>query len=231
VSAASGAVVLASSSHLGQLCRLAVDRLHRLAFGHKIVRALPREVVMQIVVGIVAIFAVIIVALAAYISTRPDDYRVERSAHINAPRDVVFSIINDLRQWGSWSPFEKRDPNMKKTFEGPSSGPGAIYEWNGNSDVGEGRLTIVDTKPGELVTMKLEFSRPFKCTNQVNFKLDATERGTRVSWIMDAKNNFMMKAMSLFMNMDKMVGKDFEQGLANLDTVAQAQVARVHATS
>ena len=106
---------------------------------------------------------------------------------------------------------------MKKTFEGPSSGPGAIYAWNGNNEVGEGRMTIVESKPGELVTMKLEFSRPFKCTNEVNFKLEPSGGGTRVSWIMDGKNNFMTKAMSLFMNMDKMVGKDFEQGLANLN--------------
>ena len=111
---------------------------------------------------------------------------------------------------------------MKKTFEGPSAGPGAIYTWNGNNQVGEGRLTIVDSKPGELVSMKLEFSRPFKATNEVNFKLVPSEGGTRVSWIMDGKNNFMSKAMSVFMDMDKMVGKDFEQGLANLNTVAQA---------
>ena len=112
---------------------------------------------------------------------------------------------------------------MKKTFAGSNDGPGAIYTWNGNSQVGEGRLTIMESKPGELVSMKLEFSRPFKATNQVNFKLAPSEGGTRVSWIMDGTNNFMSKAMSLIMNMDKMVGKDFEQGLANLDTVAQAE--------
>ena len=112
---------------------------------------------------------------------------------------------------------------MKKTFEGPSSGPGASYAWNGNNAVGEGRLTIVESKPAELITMKLEFSRPFKCTNEVNFKLEPSPGGTRVSWIMDGKNNFMTKAMSLFMNMDKMVGKDFEQGLANLSGVAQGR--------
>src|SRR5207244_2265758 len=147
--------------------------------------------------------AVVVVAAVAFIATRPEDFRIERSAEIHAPRDVVFSIINDLRRWGQWSPYDKRDPNMKKTFEGPSSGPGAIYIWNGNNEVGEGRLTIVDSKPGELVTMKLEFSRPFKCTNEVNFKLAPSEGGTRVSWIMDGKNNFVTKAMGLFMHMDK----------------------------
>ena len=115
---------------------------------------------------------------------------------------------------------------MKKTYEGPSEGPGAVYAWNGNGEVGEGRLTIVQSKPGELVSMKLEFSRPFKCCNEVNFKLDPSDSGTRVSWIMDGKNNVMSKAMSLFMNMDKMVGKDFEQGLVNLNSVAQAESVR-----
>ncbi len=139
---------------------------------------------------------------------------------------MIFSIINDLHQWGLWSPYDKRDPNMKKTFDGPRSGPGAVYSWNGNNDVGEGRLTITGSKPGELVSMKLEFSRPFKATNDVNFKLEPSQGGTRVSWIMDGKHNFVMKAMSLFMNMDQMVGKDFEQGLANLSAMAHAEAVK-----
>jgi len=173
------------------------------------------------IVGIGVVVFVMIAALAL-IAARPADFRIERSAQIDAPRDVVFSIINDLRQWGDWSPYDKRDPNMKKTFEGGSAGPGASYAWNGNNQVGAGRLTIVESKPGELVSMKLEFSRPFKASNEVNFKLAPSGGGTRVSWIMDGKNNFMTKAMSLFMNMDKMVGKDFEQGLVNLNSVARA---------
>jgi hypothetical protein len=182
---------------------------------------------VQIIIGIVVVVLILIVAALAFIVTRPEDFRIERSAGISAPPDVVFSIINDLRQWGRWSPYDKRDPNMKKTFEGPSAGPRAIYSWNGNNDVGEGRLTILESKPGELVSMKLEFSRPFKATNQVNFKLSPSDGGTRVSWIMDGKNNFMTKAMSIFMDMDKMVGNDFEQGLANLNTVAQAETQSV----
>jgi len=170
----------------------------------------------------IGVVVLLIIAALAFIATRPADFRIERSAQADAPCDVVFSIINDLRRWGEWSPYDKRDPNMKKSFDGPSSGPGASYSWNGNSQVGEGRLTIVASKPGELVSMKLEFSRPFKATNVVNFKLAPSEGGTRVCWIMDGKNNFMTKAMSLFMNMDKMVGKDFEQGLVNLNSVAQA---------
>ena len=169
---------------------------------------------------------VLIVAVIAFIATRPAYSRIQRSAQINAPADVVFSIINDLRRWAEWSPYDKRDPNMKKTFEGPSAGPGAIYIWNGNSQVGEGRLTIVESKPGELVSMRLEFSRPFKCDNQVNFRIVPSDGGTRVSWIMDGKNNFMGKFMSLIMDMDKMVGTDFEHGLANLNTVAHAEAQK-----
>ena len=176
-----------------------------------------------IVIGVVVL---VLLAFVAYIATRPADFRYERSAQISAPRDVVFAIINDLRQWERWSPYDKRDPNMKKSYEGPSSGPGAIYTWNGNSDVGEGRMTIVESKPGELVAMKLEFFRPFKATNAVNFKLAPSEGGTRVSWIMDGKYNFVTKAMSLFMDFDKMVGTDFEQGLVNLNSVAQAESAK-----
>jgi hypothetical protein len=179
------------------------------------------------IIGTVIVILVVIVVALAFVSTRPENFHVERSAQISAPPDVAFSIINDLSRWGRWSPYDKLDPNMKKTFEGPSAGPGAIYIWNGNSQVGEGRLTIVDCKPGELVSMRLEFSRPFKATNQVNFKLAPSEGGTRVNWIMDGKKNFVTKAMSVFMDMDKMVGKDFEQGLANLNTVAQAETQRV----
>jgi carbon monoxide dehydrogenase subunit G len=178
------------------------------------------------------VFLGIVIALLAgliiFVATRAAESHIERSAEINAPPETVFSIINDLHQWETWSPYDKRDPNMQKSYDGPPEGSGAVYVWNGNKDVGEGRLTIVNSKPGELVTMKLEFTRPFKCTNDVNFKLVPSGAGTRVSWIMDGKNNFVSKAMCLVMDMDKMVGKDFEQGLANLNTVAQAKASSVH---
>ena len=173
---------------------------------------------IQIGIGVL----VVLIAVLAIIATRPGDFRIQRSAQISAPGDVVFSIINDLRQWEKWSPYDKRDPAMKKTFEGPSAGPGAIYGWNGNDKVGAGRMTIVESKPGELVSTKLQFFRPFACTNQVNFILVPSGTGTQVTWAMNGKNSFMGKAMSLLMNMDKMVGKDFEQGLANLNAVVRA---------
>src|SRR5258706_68707 len=112
---------------------------------------------MAIWIGIAVL--VLLVAVLAFIATRPPTFRVERSAQVSAPGDVVFSIINDLHRWGEWSPWDKHDPNMKKTFEGSSAGPGAVYTWNGNSQVGEGRLTILESKPGDLISMKLEFIR------------------------------------------------------------------------
>lgn len=178
---------------------------------------------MPIYVTIAIVVVLLFVALVIFIATRSNTLHVERSALINAPADVVFGIINDLHQWSLWSPYDKRDPNMQKTFEGAPVGPGASYAWNGNKEVGEGRLTIVDCTPGELVTMRLEFTRPFACQNRVDFKLVPAADGTRVSWIMEGKNNFISKAMSLIINMDKMVGTDFEQGLANLNSVAQAK--------
>lgn len=178
---------------------------------------------MPIYITIAVVVVLLFVALIIFIATRSDTLHVERSALINAPADVVFAIINDLHQWSLWSPYDKRDPHMQKTFEGAPVGPGASYAWNGNKEVGAGRLTIVDCTPGELVTMRLEFTRPFACQNRVDFKLVPTAEGTRVSWIMEGKNNFVSKAMSLIINMDKMVGTDFEQGLANLNSVAQAK--------
>ena len=178
---------------------------------------------MPVYITIAVVVVLLFVALLIFIATRSDTLHVERSAQINAPAEVVFAIINDLHQWSLWSPYDKRDPHMQKTFEGAPVGPGASYAWNGNKEVGAGRLTIVESTPGELVTMQLEFTRPFACQNRVDFKLVPTAGGTRVSWIMEGKNNFISKAMSLIINMDKMVGTDFEQGLANLNAVAQAK--------
>ena len=184
---------------------------------------------MPLIIG-VGVVVLVVAALAAYIATRPSDFRVERSAQVDASREAVFPIINDLHQWGKWSPYDKRDPNMTKTYEGADSGPGAAYAWNGNGQVGSGRMTIVESKPGELVRMKLEFFRPFKGTNEVNFKLAPSGGGTRVSWIMDGKYSVISKAMSLVMNMDKMIGNDFEQGLANLNCVVQGKPVEDRAT-
>jgi hypothetical protein len=181
---------------------------------------------MTVVYSILGIVAVLIIALVAFISTRPDRFRVERSTLVSAPADIVFPLINDFHQWVLWSPFEKLDSNMKKTFEGAAAGPGASYSWSGNSKAGAGRSTILDSKASEFVSIKLEMFKPFAATNQVTFKLSPDQAGTRVSWIMEGKMNFMVKAFSLFMSMDAMVGKEFEEGLANLNRVAQTTKAK-----
>ncbi len=166
-----------------------------------------------IVVG-VGIFAVVV-------AMQPGHYRVERSATMNAPPVVVFNQVNDFHKWDAWSPWAKLDPNMKTTHEGAPSGTGAVYSWVGNSDVGEGKMTINDSKPGELVKIKLEFIKPFAASSDTVFTFKPQGNQTAVTWTMDGENNFVGKAMCLFMNMDKMVGGDFEKGLAQMKAVAE----------
>lgn len=177
---------------------------------------------MSIALYVGIAFLVLIVALVMFIATRPAKFHIERTAMVNAPAAAVFSLINNFREWSKWSPYEKLDPNLQRTFNGPTSGPGASYAWNGNGQAGAGRMTIIESKPGELVSIKLEFSKPFVAVCQSNFIMVPAAGTTRVTWAMDGTNNFMAKAFSVCMNMDKMVGKDFEAGLANLNTAAQA---------
>lgn len=176
----------------------------------------------KIGLGFLALLAVLILV----ISTRPESFRVERSAQVNAPAAAVYPLINDFHKWNQWSPFEKIDPNMKRNYEGPGEGPGAVYTWAGNDQAGEGRMTITDVKPNELVNIKLEFTKPFAATNQAIFTLQPSQGGTRVTWAMEGKNNFVSKAMSLFMSMDSMVGGQFEKGLADLNTAAQSEAKK-----
>jgi uncharacterized protein YndB with AHSA1/START domain len=173
---------------------------------------------LNIGLGVLALIVVLLVV----ISTRPASFRVERSAQIGAPPSAVFLLLNDFQHWVKWSPWEKLDPNMKKTFDGPAAGPGARYAWVGNSKAGEGRMTILDSKPNELLSIQLEFVKPFAATNRTTFKLIPSAGGTEVHWIMEGENGFAAKAFSLFVNMDQLVGKDFEEGLANLSSVAQS---------
>ena len=166
-------------------------------------------------------FAVVIAAGAAFIATRPDDFRIERSAEVAAPPEAVFPLINDFHEWNRWSPFEKMDPAMKRTFDGPSSGVGAKYAWTGNDQAGEGHMTIEESKPAQLVSIKLEFTKPMAATNQAIFRLEPSGSGTRVTWSMEGKNSFVGKAFSTLMDMDKMVGGEFEKGLASLGAAAK----------
>lgn len=162
-------------------------------------------------------------ALLVFIARRPDRFLVERSARIDAPVEAVFAYVNDLRNWEHWSPWAKRDPQMQKVYEGPSAGVGAVHRWAGDKTVGEGSMTIVHSEPSQQVGIALAFLKPFQANNDVLFRFMPEGEGTRVTWSMTGRNNFMAKAMHLVMNMDKMCGGDFEQGLAQLKHLAEAE--------
>jgi hypothetical protein len=165
---------------------------------------------------ILVVLGVIIVVFLGIVATRPAEYRITRSAVIPAPAADVFAQVDDLHKFNDWSPWAKLDPNVKNTFEGPPAGTGTVTRWSGNKKVGEGIMTITESRPNELIRMKLEFIRPFASTADVDFAFKPEGNGTAVTWTMSGKNNFMAKAFCLFMNMDTMVGGDFERGLANL---------------
>lgn len=168
----------------------------------------------------------IVVGLVIVVATRPADFRITRSTTIAAPPDVVFAQVNDLHKWDAWSPWAKLDPAMKQTHEGAPAGVGAIYSWTGNKEVGEGRMTITESRPNKLIGIKLEFLKPFAAINTTEFTFTPEGNQTAVTWSMAGTNNFMIKAFGLFMNMDKMVGGDFEKGLAKMKPVAEAAAGK-----
>jgi len=168
--------------------------------------------------------AIVVVAVAGiliYAATRPDTFRVQRSASIKAPSEKIFALINDLHAWGAWSPYEKKDPAMKRTFGGAPSGKGSVYEWDGDKNVGKGRMEIVEAAPPSKVVIKLDFIKPFEGHNTAEFTLEPKGDSTTVTWAMYGPSPLMMKVMGLFMNMDNMIGNDFAAGLANLKAVAE----------
>jgi hypothetical protein len=170
--------------------------------------------------------AVLVVLLAIIVALRPADFRITRTGRISAPVGVVFDNVNDFHKWQAWSPWAKMDPNAKSTFAGPVSGPGSSMEWAGNDKVGAGRMTILESRPNEAIQIKLEFFRPFKATHLAEFTFKPEGTQTAVTWTMTGKNNFMGKAFTLVMNCDKMIGSQFEQGLANLNSASQALAAK-----
>jgi uncharacterized protein YndB with AHSA1/START domain len=172
---------------------------------------------------ILLVLAALILIFVVIVALQPADYRVERSATMAAPPATVFEEVNDFHNWDKWSPWAKLDPAAKYTFEGPSSGTGAILRWAGNSDVGEGSMTILESRPSELIRIKLAFIKPFEDTATVEFTFKPEGDKTNVTWSMFGKNNFIGKAMCMFMSMDKMVGDKYAEGLANLKAVAEAK--------
>ncbi len=168
-----------------------------------------------------AIVVVGVTGILIYAATRPDTFRVQRSASITAPPDKIFALINDLHAWSAWSPYEKKDPAMKRTFAGAPAGKGAVYEWDGDKNVGKGRMEIIEAVPPSKAVIKLDFIKPFEGHNTAEFTLEPKGDGTIVTWAMYGPSPLMMKVMGLFMNMDNMIGNDFAAGLANLKAVAE----------
>ncbi|MNR76068.1 Polyketide cyclase / dehydrase and lipid transport [compost metagenome] len=170
----------------------------------------------------VAITSLVILAVIfAFAASKPDTFRVERSVTIKAPPEKVFALINDLHSWTTWSPYEKKDPDMKRTHSGATTGKGAIYEWDGDKNVGKGRMEITESSPSSRVVISLDFLAPFEAHNTAQFDLQGGGDSTRVTWAMYGPANYMSKLMSVFFSMDKMVGDDFEIGLANLKAAAE----------
>jgi hypothetical protein len=166
--------------------------------------------------------AVIVIVFVVIVALQPSEFQVARSTTTSAPRAAVFAQVNDFHKWEAWNPWGKIDPAMKQTYEGAPAGIGAIYTWAGNNEVGEGRMTITESRPSDLIRIKLEFFKPFAGTNIAEFTFKPEGNQTAVTWSMEGKNNFMAKAIHLFMNMDKMIGGQFEKGLASMKSVVES---------
>ena len=173
---------------------------------------------------IIIALAIVVAALLAYAASKPDTFMVSRTALIAAPPEQIFPMIDDLHAQSAWSPFEK-DPNMKRTHSGAQHGKGAVYAWDGNRQVGAGRIAITESVPPSKVTLSLDMQRPFKAHNTVEFTLARSGTGTNVTWAMRGRQPFIGKLMGLVMNCDKMIGSQFEEGLSKLKTLAETQPA------
>jgi uncharacterized protein YndB with AHSA1/START domain len=173
-----------------------------------------------LIIGAAIVAAIVIVLI--YAATRPDTFRIARSTTIDAPPEKIFAFLGDFRKWPAWSPYEKMDPAMTRVMSGPATGVGAVYEWNGNKKVGQGRMEVIQVTPPSKITIKLDFFKPFEAHNTAEFAVRPQGSASVVTWAMHGPSPFMVKVMGLFCSMDKMVGKDFETGLANLKAAAEA---------
>lgn len=183
----------------------------------------------KILLGLVGVVAAVVIVVLALAATKPNQYVVKRSATLKAAPQFVYAQIEDMHHFPSWSPWQKLDPAMQTKYSGAASGVGSVYEWEGNKDAGSGRMTITEAVPNEKVTMKLEFLKPFASTASTALTLAPEGDGTKVEWSMSGDYDFMSKVMCVFMDMDKMIGKDFTEGLANLDRVSSEAAASAQA--
>jgi hypothetical protein len=174
------------------------------------------------------LLAVVLIALifVVVIAGQPDEFTISRAAKISAPPEKIFPHVNDLHRWAAWSPWAKLDPNAKNTFTGPDAGIGAAMAWAGNKKVGAGRMTITESQPSDLIRLRLEFLKPFQATNAAEFNFSGQTGGTVLTWSMTGKNSLMARIFGLFMNCDKMVGGDFEKGLASLKAITETAAGK-----
>ncbi len=176
---------------------------------------------LQIIAIVLVIIVVAVAALLVFAAMKPDAFRIQRAASMKAPPDMIFALINDFHNLASWSPWEKLDPHLKRTYGGSANGQGATYEWEGNKKVGKGRMEIMESSPPSKITIKLDFLKPFEAHNTAEFTLSSQGDSTQVTWAMNGRQPFMFKVMTVFLSMDKMVGKDFETGLANIKSIVE----------
>ncbi|HWA49361.1 MAG TPA: SRPBCC family protein [Dongiaceae bacterium] len=174
----------------------------------------------RMLLGLVAVIVVAVVIVLILAARQPDEFRVQRTVTINAPAEKIVPHIADFHQWGAWSPWEHLDPAMQRTFGGAPAGKGSIYEWSGNDDVGQGRMEILDSTPDQVV-IKLDFHKPMEASNTAEFALQPNGDATDVTWAMYGPMPFISKIMCVFLDMDKMIGPDFEKGLADLKKVSE----------
>ncbi len=180
---------------------------------------------------VLLVLLIAVVAFLAYAATRPDTYRVERSATISAPAELIYPRIVDFQAFQSWSPWEELDPAMNRQLAGTPGELGATYDWAGNKDVGKGRMTLIEAKPSSTAGIRLDFLEPMASTSTIRFDLAPAGDATRVNWTMDGEHTFISKVMCIFMDMDAMVGKDFEKGLASLKAESEAAAAAAAAAA
>ena len=171
--------------------------------------------------------AVALVAFIGFIATRPSTFKIERSTTVSAPADVVYALVADFHKVGTWSPFLKPDPTRRDTYAGTPATVGHSIAWASSDKASEGKMTIVSVNPPEQLQLELEFIKPFKATNETVFRFERAENGTTVTWVMTGQNGFMNKAFSVFMDMDKLVGSDFEAGLATLKNLSEAEAKKL----
>jgi uncharacterized protein YndB with AHSA1/START domain len=220
----------------GSLSRLAFDRVgralvaqSRLAQSNAVFAQIRitdifsnREIPMVEIIAVIAIVVAIAIAIVLILAaSKPGSFSVERASDIHAPPERIFALINDFHQWVSWSPYETKDPGMQRSYSGAESGKGAVYGWDGNNNVGSGRMEILEAAPPSKILIKLDFFKPFEGHNTAEFTMLPHGDATHVNWVMRGPAPFMSKLMQVFINLDHMVGKDFEAGLANLKRLTE----------